>query len=123
MPAPSYTFTSITEPGGNGTSVSAINDRGEVAGTYVDSSGTEHGFVATPHGGETAFATFDELLSAHARHGGVNDLPPRIPGIPGGSLHSANASRMMDQMAAAGPCCTPMVRRLGLARAREPMSR
>jgi uncharacterized membrane protein len=44
MPAPSYTFTSITEPGGNGASVSAVNDRGEVAGDYSDSSG-EHGFV------------------------------------------------------------------------------
>jgi uncharacterized membrane protein len=96
------TFTTLNVPGATSTSVSATNDRGEVVGYYVDSSGTEHGFVATPHGGERAFATFGELLSAYARHGGVNDLLPRIPGIPGGSPHSANASGMTDRTFAAG---------------------
>jgi probable HAF family extracellular repeat protein len=89
------TYTTLNVPGATSTSVSAINDRGEVTGFYVDSSGT-HGFVATPHGGEAAFATFGELL-AHAHHDGVNDLLPRIPGNRGGSPHSANGAGMIDQ--------------------------
>ncbi len=48
-------------------------------------------------------AGFGEVLSAHARHVGVNDLLPGVPGIRGGSPHAANARGMMDQTAAAGP--------------------
>ena len=38
------TFTTLNAPGANLTLPTAINDRGEVAGGYQDSSGT-HGFV------------------------------------------------------------------------------
>jgi probable HAF family extracellular repeat protein len=95
------TFATLNVPGATSTSIYAINDRGEVAGTYEDSSG-EHGFLASPEGGEASI--FAELLSAHARHGGVNDLLPGIPGISGGSPHSANGPDMMGQtfVAAAG---------------------
>ncbi len=80
-----------------------INDRGEVAGNYYDSSG-EHGFVASPQGGGARGGGFGfaELLSANARHGGVNDLLPGVPGISGGSPPSANGPGMMDQTPAAG---------------------
>ncbi len=38
-------FTTLTAPGGFSTNPTAINDRGEVAGTYDESSGVSHGFV------------------------------------------------------------------------------
>ena len=95
------TYTSLIVPCATSTDATAIDDRGEVAEYYEDSSGT-HGFLATPHGGEASFATFGELLSAHAHHGGLNDLLPGLPGIWGGPTYSARASGMMDRTLAAG---------------------
>lgn len=87
-------------PGGINTSVYAINDSGEVAGTYSDSSG-EHGFLAIPEGGEATASEFGELLSAHARLGGMRDFLPGVPSS-NGSSHSAHASGMTDRTSAAG---------------------
>ena len=56
---------------------------------------------------QAAFATFGEVLSAHARQGGVNDLLPRIPDIHGASPHFVNAPGMMEQTAAAGARFAP----------------
>jgi uncharacterized membrane protein len=97
------TFTTLNVPGAYDTSVDAINDRGEVAGSYLDDTG-EHGFLGTPEGGEANAGGFGfgELLSANAHHGGVNDLLPGVPGIRGGSPHAANGPGMMDQTAAVG---------------------
>ena len=39
-----YTLEGL--PGG----VTGINERGELAGSYPDTSGTWHGFIATPQG-------------------------------------------------------------------------
>ncbi len=98
-------YTTLNVPGSTSTSAVAINDRGEVVGTYGDptATGGEQGFLATPQSGEATMAGFGELVSAHARHVGVNDLLPGVPGIRGGSPHAANARGMMDQTAAAGP--------------------
>jgi probable HAF family extracellular repeat protein len=104
-------YSTLNVPGATGTTVTAINDRGEVVGTYGDptATGGEQGFLATPQGGEASAGGFGfgELLSAHARHGGVNDLLPGIPGIRGGSPHTANASGMMDQAFAVGARFAP----------------
>jgi len=39
-------FTTLNVPGAVSTSISAINDEGDLAGYYVDSNGVFHGFVA-----------------------------------------------------------------------------
>jgi hypothetical protein len=46
MPTPSYTFTTMDAPGATETTPQAINDRGEVAGSYEDS----YGFATTAAG-------------------------------------------------------------------------
>jgi ELWxxDGT repeat protein len=46
MPMTGYSYTQIDDSlGVGGTEVTAINDAGEVAGTYIDSSGNQDGFV------------------------------------------------------------------------------
>ncbi len=82
-------------------------------------------------GGEATAAGFDELRPAHARHGGVNDFRPGIPGIRGGSPPSTNGPGTIDQTPAAaarvawfggrvrrrrGHCCTPVARGRALVR-------
>jgi probable HAF family extracellular repeat protein len=96
------TYTTLNGPGATNTFVTAINNRGDVVGNYEDSNG-EHDFLASPEGGEAnaARSGFGEVLSAHARYGGVNDLLPNIPGITG-SPSSADASGMLDQAPAVG---------------------
>jgi len=42
------TFTTIDPPGATFTVVYKINNRGQMVGTYVDSTGQTHGFLATP---------------------------------------------------------------------------
>ncbi len=91
------TYTTLNGPVATDSFVDGINDLGEVSGTYYDSSGAQHGFQATPEGGEASTVGFGEVLSAHARQSGVNDLLRGIPGIHGGSPHSANDAGMMDQ--------------------------
>ncbi len=39
-------FTTLNVPGALGTGITAIDDRGDLAGYYVDANGTFHGFVA-----------------------------------------------------------------------------
>jgi hypothetical protein len=85
-PSPSFTFTTIDAPGATWTITQAINDRGAIAGTYVDSRGDKHPFPATPQGGEATVSGFGELLSAHARLGGMRSVLPGVPGTNGGSL-------------------------------------
>jgi probable HAF family extracellular repeat protein len=100
------TYTTLTAPGATFSAAVAINDRGEVAGTYTDNSG-EHGLLASPGGGEASAGDFGELLSAHARLGGMRDFLPDVPGIDGRSPHFAHPSGMMDQTFAAGARFTP----------------
>jgi hypothetical protein len=43
------TYKTVDDPKGvGGTMISAVNDSGQVVGTYVDGSGNTHGFLATP---------------------------------------------------------------------------
>ncbi len=47
---PQHGFTIIDDPNGIGTTtINGVNDRGQLAGFYVDSLGNTDGFVATPH--------------------------------------------------------------------------
>lgn len=64
-------YTSIDFPGAASTAVSGINDAGQIIGTYVDTSGNEHGFVLT--GGN--FLTMDEPRATTATvPTGINNL-------------------------------------------------
>jgi len=40
-----YSFVTLDPPGASSTNVEATNNPGEVAGTYIDSSGRDHGFI------------------------------------------------------------------------------
>jgi probable HAF family extracellular repeat protein len=51
------TFTSIDPPGSMGTYPSGINNSGEIIGNWIDSNGTQHGFIATPTGAVTSTST------------------------------------------------------------------
>ena len=65
QPRKSYTFTTINAPSGQSTYGNAINDRGEVAGNYYDSSGRLHAF-AYEHGVFTALNAPPPATSAEA---------------------------------------------------------
>jgi uncharacterized membrane protein len=95
------TYTTLNVPGASDLFARAINNLGEVTGYYEDSSG-EHGFLASPQGGEAAASGLGEMLSAHARLGGMRDFRSDAPGINDGSPHSENASDMMARTFAAG---------------------
>ena len=48
-----FAFTTIDVPGSLATAANGINASGEIVGTYVDSGGHTHGFVADPiHGAD-----------------------------------------------------------------------
>ena len=57
------TFTTIDVPGATRTEAVSVNDRGEVAGSYTDGSGT-HAFLASAVGkiGMGATVTLHDLL-------------------------------------------------------------
>ncbi len=42
-------FTYINAPGATSTTVTGINDSGDLVGFYEDSAGKSHGFIATPN--------------------------------------------------------------------------
>jgi hypothetical protein len=58
-------FATIDFPGASGTEAWGINDGGEIAGNYIDSSGNSHGFVANPLDNpvQAAFASLKDLLA------------------------------------------------------------
>jgi uncharacterized protein (TIGR03437 family) len=54
--AQNYTFTTFDPPGSTSTTASAINNGGQVVGTYKDSSGVTHSYIRNADG---AFTVFD----------------------------------------------------------------
>src|SRR5690348_11628261 len=60
----------IDAPGAVNTVVTAINDRGVIAGFYFGSPGGRHGFVRSPDG---TFVLFDSPLGAEAIPTSIND--------------------------------------------------
>ena len=47
-------YTTIDFPGAIDTTVTGINDSGQIVGIYTDVNGNDHGFLATPIVPETA---------------------------------------------------------------------
>lgn len=93
------TFTTIDVPGagtgesGNGrkegTEAGAVNASGEIAGTYVDSSGIRHGFVRSASG---TYTTFDPPSSS-AGIDGIGDLGMDAAGDVEGAYTDSNGVR------------------------------
>ena len=66
-------FAIIDIPGADGVSPMAINDKGQVAGSYVDSAGVYHGFLWKPDG---TLATF-EVAGTSKRRSLIRASPAR----------------------------------------------
>jgi hypothetical protein len=79
------TLTTIDVPGATSTMVNAIDDGGEVAGTYFDPGSGTHGFIA------------HDLPSRSATRRSMGDFLPGASGMDGGSSQSANAAGVSDQ--------------------------
>ena len=67
--SPAYTFKSIDFPGAATTQAFGVNERGDVVGAYVDSSGNSHGFSWID--GRFASVDFPGAFLTNAR--GIND--------------------------------------------------
>jgi len=65
-----YTFTEIAAPGSIITSPTAINNIGQIVGTYIDDAGNGHGFLET--GGK--YVNVDVAGALFTAPGGINDL-------------------------------------------------
>jgi hypothetical protein len=63
-------FVDINFPKGTGTEVNGINDKGDLAGTYFDSGGIQHGFIKKAGG---AFKSFDVTGDTAATAWGINN--------------------------------------------------
>jgi hypothetical protein len=83
-----YTFTEIEAPGSTITSPFAINNIGQVVGTYSDAAGNGHGFLET--GGK--YVNVDVAGALFTAPGGINDLG-QIVGI---DLDSAGVHGFLD---------------------------
>jgi len=73
LPAPPLArlhYTNIDLPGMSSTSVSSINDRGQIVGAYQDSLGTFHGYISEKRGG---FTTIDFPGATSTSASGVNN--------------------------------------------------
>ena len=81
-------FTPVSFPGATQTTLNAINDAGVVVGSYLDTSGNQHGFIYRPDG---MYTTFDGPFTGTSRIGtrlsginnqgdlvGVSDIGPFI---------------------------------------------
>ncbi|MBV8511219.1 MAG: hypothetical protein JO289_13765 [Xanthobacteraceae bacterium] len=62
-------FTTVDVPGANLTTSAGINDRGQIVGTYVDSTGESHGYLDT----NGRFTTIDPPGATSAEASGIND--------------------------------------------------
>src|SRR6516225_7756300 len=65
----SYTYTSIDYPGAARSRANGINDRGDIVGIYLDSSGVWHGYLLS--GG--TFTTIDAPGSIQTRTTSINN--------------------------------------------------
>jgi probable HAF family extracellular repeat protein len=65
-----YTFTEIEVPGSIDTSPDAINNLGQIVGTYTDDAGNGHGFLEK--GGK--YVNVDVAGAVFTAPGGINDL-------------------------------------------------
>jgi hypothetical protein len=54
------TFATLDVPGATSTSAASINNSGQVTGSYWDSFGRYHGFIATPTGPPTDIPTLSQ---------------------------------------------------------------
>jgi probable HAF family extracellular repeat protein len=73
LPAPpeaSLTYTNIDIPGASSSAASNINGSGQIVGAYVDSLGTQHGYVTDKRGG---FTTIDFPGAVSTFGSGIND--------------------------------------------------
>ena len=64
-----YTYTKLEVPGGFGTSAYAINNLGQVVGSY-SAGGLRHGYVRASDG---SYMTFDPMGSSETEVTGIND--------------------------------------------------
>lgn len=62
-------FSTLDLPGATGTSAAAINDRGQIVGTYIDADGLPHGFLRDG----TGFTTIDNPGAALTIAYGINN--------------------------------------------------
>jgi hypothetical protein len=62
-------FTAVNFPKSSGTQAEGINDKGNVVGLYLDSSGLQHGFVKTG----TKYKSIDVTGHTSAEAWGIND--------------------------------------------------
>jgi probable HAF family extracellular repeat protein len=87
-------YTTIDDPlGTEGTFASAINDKGQIVGEYVDSNGAYHGFLYNKgYYGQRDYTTLDDPLASGAQGGtsayGINDKGQ----IVGGYVDSSGGS-------------------------------
>jgi hypothetical protein len=73
-------------PGATTTNVFAINNNGEIAGTYITSDGIEHGFYGPLNGSYTSFDYPDTPLNTELR--GLNDSGDMVGFAPDSSFYS-----------------------------------
>lgn len=73
-------------PGATATNVFAINNNGEIAGTYVTSDGIEHGFYGPLNGSYTSFDYPDTPMGTELR--GINDSGDMVGLAPDSSFFS-----------------------------------
>jgi probable HAF family extracellular repeat protein len=64
------TYTTLDGPSATETVAAAINDAGQIVGTYVNNTGA-HGFLYNPNGG--TYITLDDPLAGITHPLGIND--------------------------------------------------
>lgn len=84
----SYSYVSIDYPEATGTSLSGINARGDIVGSYVDKSGTSHGLVLR----DGEFTSIDVPGAAGTDARGINPAGDIVggywlPGEPAANIH------------------------------------
>jgi hypothetical protein len=96
--APDRTFTVIDVPGAlPGTTIAAINARGETAGTFQDTNYMPHGFLRSPNG---TFTVFDVpgACSGCFQVAGVNDTETAVGTFQDG-IHSTSFTQVFLRFA------------------------
>jgi probable HAF family extracellular repeat protein len=112
---PIYAYTTLDDPlGPLGTSAQGINTSGQIAGYYLDSSNSSHGFL---YSGGT-YTTLDDPLASAAAGGTLQTASTaraRSSGITGTRASNTTASSIAAAPAAPSPRYPTILRRAPLA--------